>query len=534
MKRALISVSDKRGLVPFARALAEAGVEIVSSGGTARTLRAEGVTVRDVADVTGHPEILDGRVKTLHPRIHGGVLARSADVAADALAPHGIEPFDLVVVNLYPFREAAADEAATEAEVLEFVDIGGPALLRAAAKTHERVTVVVDPDAYDGVLAAIAEGGPSAAMRRRLARAAFAHTAAYDAAIVAWFDAGEASGAPADAPADAQAGAASAAAGDGGGAEAALPPTLHLALERAEVLRYGENPHQVAARYRTIGASGAWDAAVRHKGRAPSYLNLFDGEAAWRLAHAFDRPAAVVVKHADPCGVAVAGDVASAYAAALEADPVSAFGGVVALNRPVDRATAERIQAAPKADVLVAPGYDADALEVLASKRKAMRVLEVPPPGPRPLEVRSLDGGLLVQTPDRVDEDPLAGRVATVRAPSEGEVRDLRFAWRVVAATGSNAIVLAKDGVAWGIGAGQQNRVDAARLAVAKADGRAAGGVVASDAFFPFPDGLEAALASGATAVVQPGGSVNDDAVVAAADAHGVAMILTGVRHFRH
>ncbi|MDR9392047.1 MAG: bifunctional phosphoribosylaminoimidazolecarboxamide formyltransferase/IMP cyclohydrolase [Trueperaceae bacterium] len=521
MKRALISVSDKRGLAPFARGLAEAGLEIVASGGTARTLREAGVEVRDVADVTGHPEILDGRVKTLHPRIHGGVLARSADVASGALAAHDVEPFDLVVVNLYPFREAAAREGASEQRVLEFVDIGGPALLRAAAKTHERVTVVVDPEAYDDVLVAIADGGPRAAMRRRLARAAFAHVAAYDAAIVAWFDAAETR------DVDASEGAAS-------NVDAALPPTLHLALERAEVLRYGENPHQLAARYRTIGRPGAWDAATRHKGRAPSYLNLLDGEAAWRLAYAFDAPAAVVVKHADPCGVAERDALADAYAAALDADPVSAFGGVVAFNREVDHATAERILAGPKADVLVAPSYAPDALEHLASKRKAMRVLEVPPPGPRPLEVRSLDGGLLVQTPDPVDEDLAAGTVATSRAPTDAEWRDLRFAWRVVAATGSNAIVLARDGVALGIGAGQQNRVDAARLAVRKADGRAEGGAVASDAFFPFPDGLEAALASGATAVVQPGGSVNDDAVVAAAEARGVAMVLTGVRHFRH
>jgi len=509
MKRALLSVSDKRGIVDLARGLQEAGVELVSSGGTARTLREAGLEVAAVDQVTGHPEILGGRVKTLHPRIHGGLLARDDEEQLRELADHGIDPFDLLVVNLYPFREAASRTGATEAEVVEQIDIGGPAMVRAAAKTHERVAVVVDPDDYGDLLASLEAGGPDAPARRRLARKAFAHTAAYDTAIVRWFDAG--------APEAER-----------------LPPTLHLALERAEVLRYGENPHQEGARYREIGFRGVWDDAVQHKGTPLSFLNLFDAEAAWRLVHRFDRPAAVIVKHANPCGVAVAEDLATAYDRAFAGDPVSAFGGVVALNRTVDATTARALMNNAKADVVVARGFDDDALEILSSKRKAMRVLEAPEPLPRGLDARSLDGGLLVQTSDLVTLNRSGWRVPTLRTPSDAEWRDLEFAWQVCAAVGSNAIVLVKDEMAVGIGAGQQSRVDAARIAGRKADGRARGGACASDAFFPFRDGLDAAAEAGATAVIQPGGSVRDDELIAAADEHGMTMVLTGERHFRH
>jgi phosphoribosylaminoimidazolecarboxamide formyltransferase/IMP cyclohydrolase len=509
MKRALLSVSDKRGLVDLARGLHDAGVELVSSGGTAAALREAGLPVRTVDEVTGHPEILGGRVKTLHPRIHGGLLARDDAAHLRELDEHGIEPFDLLVVNLYPFREAAARKDASPSEVIEQIDIGGPAMIRAAAKTHERVAVVVDPEDYGALLEQLVAGGPDATARRVLARKAFAHTAAYDAAIVRWLDA--------TAP-----------------EPEALPPTLHLALERVEVLRYGENPHQSGARYREIGERGFWDGVAQHKGSPLSFLNLFDAEAAWRLAHRFDRPAAVIVKHANPCGVSVAEEAATAYRRAFEADPMSAFGGVVALNRTVDAATAEALMANPKADVLIARGYEGAALEILRSKRKAMRVLEAPAPEARTLDVRSLAGGLLVQTPDAVNLDRSTWRVPTRRTPSEAEWRDLTFAWQVCAAVGSNAIVLVKDETAVGIGAGQQSRVDAARIAGGKADGRAQGGACASDAFYPFRDGLDAAAAAGVAAVIQPGGSVRDDEVIAAADEHGIAMVLTGERHFRH
>ena len=509
MKRALLSVSDKRGLTELARGLLEEGFELVSSGGTARHLRAADLLVTTVEEVTESPEILGGRVKTLHPSIHGGLLARADAEHLAEIERHGIAPFDLLVVNLYPFRETAARPGAEPAAVVEQIDIGGPAMIRAGAKTHDRVTVVVDPNDYETVLTAFRSGGPDARVRRGLARKAFAHTAAYDAAIVDWFDA------TAEEP-------------------AALPPTLHLAYERVDVLRYGENPHQQGARYRALGTAGFWDGAVQLKGTAPSFLNLYDAEAAWRLAHAFEGPAAVVVKHANPCGVAVADEIAHAYERAFACDPLSAFGGVVALNRDVDVATARAVMGNPKADVVIAPRYEEEALSVLRGKRKAMRVFEAPAPREAGLDLRSASGGLLVQTADRVTVDPSGWSVPTRRSPSEEEWGDLVFAWRVCAAASSNAIVLAKDGAAVGIGAGQQSRVDAGRIAARKADGRARGGACASDAFFPFRDGLDAAAEAGVTAVIQPGGSVRDDELVAAANDHGMAMVLTGMRHFRH
>ena len=506
MPRALLSVSDKSGLVAFATGLVELGFELVSTGGTAAVLRQAGLTVTKVDAVTGAPEILGGRVKTLHPRVHGGLLARPDAEHEAELAAHGIERFDLLAVNLYPFRETVARPGVTLDEAMEQVDIGGPAMVRAAAKNHAAVLVVVEPSAYEAVLADLRGGTVPPARRRALARAAFAHTAAYDAAIVRYLDGDE-----------------------------PLPATLHLTLERAEVLRYGENPHQSGARYREAGGNGVWDLAQQHGGMALSYLNLFDADAAWRLAHAFgEAPTAVIVKHANPCGVASGGTLVEAYARAFEADPKSAFGGVVALNGRVDAALGEAIAARAKADVLIAHGYDPSALERFAAKRKNMRVLSAPPPGAPGQQLRRVDGGFLVQGPDLVRLDRDDWQVVTKRQPSEAEWRDLTMAWLVCAATSSNAIVLVEGGVAVGVGAGQQSRVDAAELAAAKAAGRAAGGACASDAFFPFRDGLDVVAGAGVAAVIQPGGSMRDAEVIAAADEHGLTMVFTGERHFRH
>ena len=506
MPRALLSVSDKTGLVPFAGALADLGFELVATGGTRRALLDAGLAVTAVAAVTGAPEILGGRVKTLHPAIHGALLARPTSEHDAELAEHGIARIDLVAVNLYPFRETVARPGVTDAEAMEQLDIGGPTMIRAAAKNHERVLVVVDPADYEALLADLRGGEVALARRRALARAAFAHTAAYDAAIVTYLDGDE-----------------------------PLPPTRHLTLERAETLRYGENPHQAGARYREAGRRGWWDGVRQHGGLALSYLNLFDADAAWRLAHAFgDRPTGVVVKHANPCGVAVADDLATAYERAFDADPKSAFGGVVGLNGRVDLALAEDLVANPKADVLIAAAYDDEAVALLTRRRKSMRVLEASPPGAEAYGLRRIDGGFLVQTPDALERDRAGWRVATRREPTDTEWRDLEMAWAVCAAVSSNAIVLVEGGRAVGIGAGQQSRVDAAELAAAKAAGRARGGACASDAFFPFRDGLDVAARAGATAVIQPGGSVRDDEVIAAAEEHGMAMVFTGRRHFRH
>ena len=503
-KRALLSVHDKTGIADLARGLVEAGWELVSSGGTASVLADEGVPVVEVGEVTGAPEILEGRVKTLHPAIHGGILAdRSNPGHLADLEARGIVPIDLVVGNLYPF---------TSDPGIELIDIGGPTMVRAAAKNYAYVGVVVDPADYRPVLDELrAVGSLSDATRRRLARSAFAHTAAYDAAIVTWFDEDPSSD----------------------HANNLLKPSLHLALDRVQDLRYGENPHQVGARYRASGSSGWWDTAVVHGGKAMSYLNLFDTEAAWRLVHRLgDEPCAVVVKHANPCGAAVGSDIADAYLSAHRCDPVSAFGGVVAVNRPVTPAMAEALSEV-FTEVVVAPAYEPDAL-VLLGERKNLRVLEAGPPGWPELDVRGIDGGLLVQTADDLVAEPSVWRVVTEREPTGAEWDDLEFAWRVVARVSSNAIVLVKNRCAVGIGAGQQNRRDASRIAAEKAAGRAIDGACASDAFFPFRDGLDAAADAGVTAVVQPGGSLRDDEVVAAADAHGMAMVFTDERHFRH
>jgi phosphoribosylaminoimidazolecarboxamide formyltransferase/IMP cyclohydrolase len=497
---ALLSVYDKTGIADFAGELHQLGWRLVSSGGTAKAIAERGIPVTDVADLTGVPAILDHRVVTLHPKVHGGLLADPTKPEHQAdMAAYGIEPISLVVVNLYPF---------TSNPGIDLIDIGGPAMVRASAKNHAHVAVVVDPADYDSVLSEITEHGEvTLATRRRLARHAFAHTAAYDAAIVTWFD-------------------------QSGPDPEPLPATIHFALERAEILRYGENPHQVGARYRFAGSAGWWDSMVQHGGKPLSYLNLYDTEAAWRLVNDFDAPACVIVKHANPCGVAIADDVATAYARANACDPVSAFGGIVAVNRRVTLAIATPLSDV-FTEVVVAPAFDDDALAALLAK-KNMRVITASPPGEWPYDLKPLDGGMIVQQPDPVSTDRASWRVVTTAQPTEAQWGDLVFAWQVCAAVSSNAIVYAKDGQAFGIGAGQQNRLDSARIAAERSAGRAAGGVCASDAFFPFRDGLDAAAGAGISAVIQPGGSMRDDEVIAAADEHGVAMVFTGERHFRH
>jgi phosphoribosylaminoimidazolecarboxamide formyltransferase/IMP cyclohydrolase len=497
---ALLSVYDKSGIADLAASLHELGWRIVSSGGTAKVVAEHGIPVTDVADLTGVPAILDHRVVTLHPKVHGGLLADPTNPTHRAeMAEYGIDPISLVVVNLYPFSSNPG---------IELIDIGGPAMVRASAKNHAHVAVVVDPDDYDGVVDELRETGEiSPATRRRLARDAFAHTAAYDAAIVTWFDRTEPEPEP-------------------------LPRTIHIALERAEILRYGENPHQVGARYRFAGESGWWDSMVQHGGKALSYLNLYDTEAAWWLVNDFDAPACVIVKHANPCGVALGADVADAYVKANACDPISAFGGIVAVNRRVTLAMAEPLSDV-FTEVVVAPGFDDDALAHLLAK-KNMRVIEADGPGAWRFDLKPLDGGFIVQQPDNVSLDRDGWNVVTKARPTDEQWDDLVFAWQVCAAVSSNAIVYAKGGQAFGIGAGQQNRLDSSRIAAERSAGRAIGGVCASDAFFPFRDGLDAAAAAGIKAVIQPGGSVRDDEVVQAADEHGIAMVFTGERHFRH
>ena len=500
MPTALLSVYDKSGIVELAAGLHAAGWRVVSSGGTAKAVAEAGVPVTDLVELTGLPAILDHRVVTLHPKVHGGLLADPTKPEHQAdMAEHGIEAIDLVVVNLYPFDANPS---------IELIDIGGPAMVRAAAKNHAHVAVVVNPADYTAVLDEVtATGAVSAATRRRLARDAFATIAAYDAAIANWFDA-------VDDPAT------------------ELPQGLHLSLELAQPLRYGENPHQQGARYRIAGARSWWDTAVQHNGKALSYLNLYDTEAAWKLVHRFDQPACVIVKHANPCGVAVAADVHEAYVRANACDPVSAFGGIVAVNREVTAAMAEAL-APVFTEVVVAPSFDAEALAVFA-KKPNLRVLAASAPEGGVLDLRAIDGGLLVQHADVVTPAGDQWQVVTEVQPSAAQLADLEFAWKVCAAVSSNAIVFAKDLQAFGIGAGQQNRLDSAEIAARRSAGRANGGVCASDAFFPFRDGLDAAAAAGITAVVQPGGSVRDDEVIAAANEHGIAMVFTGERHFRH
>jgi phosphoribosylaminoimidazolecarboxamide formyltransferase/IMP cyclohydrolase len=496
MPTALLSVYDKTGIVELAAGLHAAGWRLVSSGGTASAVAAAGVPVTDLADLTGLPAILDHRVVTLHPRVHGGLLADPTSPSHQAdMAEHGIEPIELVVVNLYPFSSNPS---------IELIDIGGPAMVRAAAKNHAHVGVVVNPVDYRFVLDEVADDGVlSPATRRRLARDAFATIAAYDAAIANWFDHDD-----------------------------VLPEGLHLSLERAQTLRYGENPHQQGARYRVAGAASWWDSAVQQNGKELSYLNLYDTEAAWKLVHRFEQPACVIVKHANPCGVAVAPTALDAYVRANACDPVSAFGGIVAINRPVSAALAEAL-APVFTEVVVAPSYEDGALDVFTRKAN-LRVLQAAAPAQSAFDLRSIDGGLLVQQSDTVTMDRATWRIVTRAQPTDQQWIDLEFAWQVCSVVSSNAIVYVKDGQTLGIGAGQQNRIDSARIAERRAEGRAAGGACASDAFFPFRDGLDVVAAAGITAVIQPGGSVRDDEVIAAADEYGITMVFTGERHFRH
>jgi phosphoribosylaminoimidazolecarboxamide formyltransferase / IMP cyclohydrolase len=502
VERALLSVSDKSGIVELGRALAGLGIELVSSGGTAAALKDAGVPVLKVADVTGAPEILGGRVKTLHPKIHGGILAdRRKPEHLDELEVQGIGRIDLVVCNLYPFERTVAHPSVTEDDAVEQIDIGGPAMVRAAAKNFHSVAVVVDPQRYEEVVKEIQRDGEvTEETRRSLAREAFAHTASYDAAISAYFS-----------------------------RQGDFPQKLLLAGQKVLDLRYGENPHQNAAFYRT-GTGGLAGAEQMH-GKELSYNNLLDTDAAWKLVFDLDEIAAAIIKHSNPCGVAIAPTPSEAYALALECDRTSAFGGIVALNRPCDGATAAAIVEI-FTEVVVAPDFDEDALATLTQK-KNLRLLKVSPSHRPEFDVRRVSGGLLVQSPDPKDAAQTA-EVKTKAQPSDAQWRDLRFAWVVAKHVKSNAIVLAKDGVAVGVGAGQMSRVESTELAARRAGERARGTVCASDAFFPFRDGLDAAVAAGATAVIQPGGSVRDDEVIAAADEHGIPMVFTGRRHFRH
>jgi phosphoribosylaminoimidazolecarboxamide formyltransferase/IMP cyclohydrolase len=509
--RALLSVFDKTGLVEFAQGLA---VELVASGGTASALEEAGVAHLDVEEVTGFPEMLDGRVKTLHPRIHGGILAdRSKPDHLAALSAHDIATIDLVVCNLYPFSSDPS---------IELIDIGGPSMVRAAAKNHQHVGVVTSPEQYEMVLSELKSNGAlSHSTRHALARAAFAHTAAYDVQIVRWLDGGGDVGEKPNAT------------------DAVLPPTLHLTLERASVTRYGENPHQIGGRYRLAGTTPWWDGVEQHAGSALSYLNLFDADAAWRLVHELrsDWPgycAVAIMKHANASGAALGSSLSDAFQKALDADPQSAFGGVVAVDGEVDVELAALIAAGPQADVIVASSFQEAAVAVLVGRRKATRLLSAPAPEPLGLSVRTFGDTALVQNADELLVPVAQWRCVTEATPSAQQLQDLSIAWRVCARTTSNAIVIARDGVAVGVGAGQQSRVVAAGIATSKAGESAQGAAAASDAFFPFADGLESLTSAGVTAVVQPGGSVRDQEVIDAANAAGIVMMLTGERHFRH
>jgi len=507
IKRSLLSVYDKTGLVDLARALAGQGVELVASGGTARILRQAGLTVRPVSDVTGSPEILGGRVKTLHPAIHGPILSRRTPTDRTELGGLGWGEIDLVVVNLYPFEETAADPDASLEEVIEHIDIGGVALLRAAAKNFAHVTVVCDPTDYTPVLAEIeapGNGGVSLETRQRLAVKAFARTAAYDAAIQGYL------------------------AGDVG-KTALLPERLVLGLRKLTDLRYGENPHQKAALYAPPKVTGPLG-GEQLQGKPLSYNNLLDLDAAWRAATAFERPTIAIIKHLGPCGIASADTLTEAFPLALAGDPVSAFGSVIAANRTFDGSTARSLGNL-FIEAIVAPAFTAEAREAL-SARKGCRLVVLSQAVPDTVEIRSIRGGFLIQERDQGDH--AEWQVVTHRAPTEAEMKAMCFAWRAVAHVKSNGILLARGEAAVGIGGGLPSRVDAVHLAVIKAGKRAQGAVLASDAFFPFPDGVEAAAQAGVTAVVQPGGSVRDQQVIEAADQLGLAMCFTGARHFRH
>jgi phosphoribosylaminoimidazolecarboxamide formyltransferase/IMP cyclohydrolase len=512
VRRALISVSDKRGLIPFASALSELGVEILSTGGTCRALREAGIDVVEVSEKTGFPEIMDGRVKTLHPVIHGGLLGRRGTDEA-VMSEHGIEPIDLLAVNLYPFEETIAREDATIDDAIENIDIGGPAMIRAASKNHDGVAVVVDPDDYDSVIDALQKNELTPEARRRLAARAYAHTASYDAAITKYLSASLD-----DDP---------------------LGDRIIYAGKLVDRLRYGENPHQDAAFYIDQQAPGGSLArAEQLQGKALSYNNIADSDAALECVKQFEAPACVIVKHANPCGVAVAEGILGAYEKAFRTDPTSAFGGIIAFNRPLDATTARTIIDKQFVEVIVAPEIDDDAASTLAEK-KNVRVLRTGAWGPPEsgFDFKKVSGGLLVQNTDlgRITMDDL--KVVTEKAPTEQQTRDMLFAWTVVKYVKSNAIIFCKDNMTIGIGAGQMSRVYSTKIAAIKAADEGLdvhGSVMASDAFFPFRDGIDAAAETGIGAIIQPGGSMRDDEVIQAANEHGLAMVFTGMRHFRH
>jgi phosphoribosylaminoimidazolecarboxamide formyltransferase/IMP cyclohydrolase len=535
IKRALLSVYDKAGLVELAAALHGAGAELVSTGSTAKTIERAGIPVTKVEDLTGFPECLDGRVKTLHPRVHAGLLADLGNPDHERqLAELGIAPFQLLVSNLYPFEQTVAS-GATPPEIIEQIDIGGPAMVRAAAKNHGSVAVVTSPAQYGDVVKALANGGFDEPERRRLAGAAYAHTAAYDAAVASWF---AASYAP-----------------DEVAAETGWPSLVAQVWSRSDVLRYGENPHQRGALYEARSTAPGSDPGIAHAevlhGKAMSYNNYVDADSARRAAYDFAQPCVAIIKHSNPCGIAVGANIAAAHAKALACDPLSAYGGVVAANSAVTDAMAEQITDG-FAEVVIAPDFDPAAVAILTRKWKNIRLLRCDPPPwgavaaaggttdrsiASDFEFRPVSGGLLAQTWDRVDQpgdDPAGWELKAGTAADAPALADLAFAWRACRAVKSNAILLAAGGASVGVGMGQVNRVDSARLAVARAGNRAAGSVAASDAFFPFPDGFEILAEAGVRAVVEPGGSIRDDGVIAAAQAAGVTLYFTGVRHFYH
>ena len=505
IRRALVSVYDKSGLPDLARALSAAGVEIISTGSTAQAIREAGAEVSEIADVTGFPEIMDGRVKTLHPKVHGGILAdRDRPGHVQALEEHGIAPIDLVVVNLYPFRDTVADPDVDTARAIEMIDIGGPTLVRAAAKNHAHVAVVTTPP-YDEIVAALEAGGTSLEQRRALAAQAFAHTASYDADVRDWLTRAQ-----------------------------PFPERLGPVYAKVQDLRYGENPHQAAAYYVERGAGWGLGSAEQLGGKELSYNNLLDTDAAWSLVSDFAEPCVAIIKHMNPAGVALAETLAQAYPRALDGDRTSAFGGIVAVNRELDADTAAQI-AEVFTEVVIAPAFSERALELLGA-RKNLRLLRVarPEAPDRQRVLRTVSGGLLVQDADAAPEEPESWSVPTQAQPDEATLAELRFAWTVCKHVKSNAIVLTRDRSAVGVGAGQMSRVDSVRIAVDKSGGRHQGAVLASDAFFPFRDGPDLALEAGVRALISPGGSVRDDEVVAACDERGVPMVFTGRRHFRH
>ena len=528
---ALISVSDKTGIVELSRALHGLGVKLISTGGTAKLLAEQGLPVTEVAEVTGFPEMLDGRVKTLHPKVHGGLLGRR-DVPGhmDALQQHGIGTIDLLVVNLYPFAQATAKADCTLDDAIENIDIGGPAMLRAAAKNWQDVAVVIDPADYPRVLSELQAGVIQRDTKFMLAKKVFAHTAAYDGMIANYLG-GLAAGSEADTAKVPQRG--------------EYPEVFSLQLVKAQDLRYGENPHQSAAFYREAKpVEGTLAQAEQLQGKELSYNNIADADAAWECVKTFDAPACVIVKHANPCGVALGADVAEAYAKAFKTDPTSAFGGIIAFNRPLDKAGAELV-AKQFVEVLIAPGFTEEARAVFASKANARLLhIDLPPGGDKPwdqglnfMDAKRVGSGLLLQTADNRDFDPADLKVVTKLQPTEQQMQDLLFAWKVAKFVKSNAIVYCAGGMTLGVGAGQMSRIDSARIASIKAANAGLtlqGSAVASDAFFPFRDGLDVVCDNGATCVIQPGGSMRDAEVIAAADERGIAMVFTGTRHFRH